>query len=131
MSKYHFLDHGNIIFANRLNDTNQMCQFLIAIDYRDLKYKYYLKFPFKAEIYIISKNYFVKTILYYIAPHGDKITFSLYTQYQKIFSSKETSRYGIELYTDSGTICPTCISLMRCFDECAPVLKTKIGQLIL
>ena len=35
------------------------------------------------------------------------------------------------IYINTETICPFCLSLMKKFDECAPVIETKIGQLIL
>lgn len=35
------------------------------------------------------------------------------------------------IYINIKTICPTCLFLMKNFVECAPIIKTKIGELFL
>lgn len=108
------------------------------INFNMYKYYYYLKFPYNTIIYIITKENFIKTKLckidiqrelsYAFDSFEQKIRFILSSDYPQ---PSHGVRGDIYIYSDSGEICSTCLSLMRDFDVCAPVIQTKIGELIL
>lgn len=95
-------------------------------------------FPYEdmpTEFYLIHSSFFipvrVKSVSVYNKYSWDWVLFNYNYKQRTELSALLTQNVHVHLYYDTGEICSTCLSLMRDFDECAPVIETKIGTLIL
>jgi len=107
--------------------------------------QYLLGNYYKQELYLIKNPFKIKVYLEDIQCYDhlkfDRVSFSCYRDYIYLHYLKrekileELRIFGqhnvAELYYDTENICPTCISLMKIFDDCAPIIETKFGKLIL
>jgi len=97
------------------------------------------RYLIKQNLYLEHKDKIVPAFIEDITFHKKQSRLFPQREYYLIslvFQSKADFTYlkrrdHVKWYYSPKNICPTCISFMKCFDECAPTIKTKMGQLIL
>lgn len=132
--RYTYQDHGrsNSLYHIMINtaghprflNLNYVSQRSLIYDFR--------KMYFDKSLYLINKDYYFPVMLSHVTEViGYQV--SMWLNHYSVFDDiiKANQDLSFSLYYDSGEICRSCLSLMRDFNECAPIIKTKIGSLIL